>query len=96
MCWRRRPAFRWRRSSVLSTGLRERWIQRTLAIPMDAVTGIPVYSVYGGTDAARRPPPDVMKTLDAVVFDIQDAGVRFYTYETTLGYFLEARGQGGD
>jgi len=31
-----------------------------------------------------------MKTLDAVVIDIQDAGVRFYTYETTLGYFLEA------
>ncbi|MFZ0761805.1 MAG: serine hydrolase, partial [Candidatus Sulfotelmatobacter sp.] len=56
----------------------------------DAATGVPVYSVYGGTDAARRPSPDVMKQLDAVVFDIQDAGVRFYTYETTLGYFLEA------
>ena len=56
----------------------------------DAATGIPVYSVYGGTDEARRPPADVMKSLDAVVFDIQDAGVRFYTYETTLGYFLEA------
>jgi uncharacterized protein YbbC (DUF1343 family) len=46
--------------------------------------------VYGGTDAARRPSVDVLKTLDAVEFDIQDAGVRFYTYETTLGYFLEA------
>jgi uncharacterized protein YbbC (DUF1343 family)/CubicO group peptidase (beta-lactamase class C family) len=56
----------------------------------DAATGIPVYSVYGGKDAARRPSADVMKQLDAVVFDIQDAGVRFYTYETTLGYFLEA------
>ena len=32
----------------------------------------------------------VLKGLDAVVFDIQDAGVRWYTYETTLGYFLEA------
>ena len=62
---------------------------------MDAATGVPVYSVYGGTDAARRPPPDVMKTLDAVVFDIQDAGVRFYTYETTLGYFLEAAAKAG-
>ena len=62
---------------------------------MDAVTGIPVYSVYGGKDAARRPPPDVMKTLDAVVFDIQDAGVRFYTYETTLGYFLEGAAKAG-
>lgn len=56
----------------------------------DAATGIPVYSVYGASDAARRPPADVMKRLDAVVFDIQDAGARFYTYETTLGYFLEA------
>jgi len=61
----------------------------------DAASGIPVYSVYGGTDAARRPPIDVLKTLDAVVFDIQDAGVRFYTYETTLGYFLEAAAQAG-
>jgi len=62
---------------------------------VDAVTGIPVYSVYGGTDAARRPPPDVMKKLDAVVFDIQDAGVRYYTYETTLGYFLEGAAKAG-
>ncbi len=61
----------------------------------DAATGIPVYSVYGGTDAARRPTADVMKNLDAVVFDIQDAGVRFYTYETTLGYFLEAAAKAG-
>ncbi len=61
----------------------------------DAATGIPVYSVYGGTDAARRPSLDVMKNLDAVVFDIQDAGARFYTYETTLGYFLEAAAKVG-
>jgi len=61
----------------------------------DAATGIPVYSVYGAKDAARRPPIDVLKQLDAVVIDIQDAGVRFYTYETTLGYFLEAAAQAG-
>jgi uncharacterized protein YbbC (DUF1343 family)/CubicO group peptidase (beta-lactamase class C family) len=61
----------------------------------DAATGVPVYSVYGGTDAARRPSADVMKSLDAVVIDIQDAGVRFYTYETTLGYFLEAAASAG-
>jgi uncharacterized protein YbbC (DUF1343 family) len=61
----------------------------------DAATGVPVYGVYGGTDAARRPSLDVMKNLDAVVFDIQDAGVRFYTYETTLGYFLEAAAKVG-
>ncbi len=56
----------------------------------DQATGVRVYSVYGATDAARRPSPEVLKGLDAVVFDIQDAGVRWYTYETTLGYFLEA------
>ncbi|MGA9507456.1 MAG: exo-beta-N-acetylmuramidase NamZ domain-containing protein, partial [Candidatus Sulfotelmatobacter sp.] len=61
----------------------------------DAATGIPVYSVYGTKDAARRPPPEVMKQLDAVVVDIQDAGVRFYTYETTLGYFLEGAAKAG-
>jgi uncharacterized protein YbbC (DUF1343 family) len=61
----------------------------------DAATGIPVYSVYGGSDQARRPPLDVLKQLDAIVFDLQDAGVRFYTYETTLGYFLEAAAKSG-
>ena len=61
----------------------------------DAITGVPVYSVYGGTDAARRPSPDILKTLDAVVIDIQDAGTRFYTYETTLGYFLEGAAKVG-
>jgi uncharacterized protein YbbC (DUF1343 family) len=61
----------------------------------DAATGIPVYSVYGARDTDRRPPLDVMKNLDAVVIDIQDAGVRFYTYETTMGYFLEAAAKAG-
>lgn len=61
----------------------------------DAATGITVYSVYGGTDAARHPSVEVLKQLDTVVFDIQDAGVRFYTYETTLGYFLEAAAKAG-
>jgi len=62
---------------------------------VDAATRLPVYSVYGGADARRRPPLDVLKTLDAVVYDIQDAGARFYTYETTLGYFLEAAAKTG-
>ncbi|HLB91049.1 MAG TPA: serine hydrolase [Terriglobales bacterium] len=56
----------------------------------DAATGIEVYSVYGGSDAARRPPADVLKRLDAVVIDLADAGARFYTYEATVGNFLEA------
>jgi uncharacterized protein YbbC (DUF1343 family)/CubicO group peptidase (beta-lactamase class C family) len=59
----------------------------------DTVTGVPVYSMYGGTDAKKRPPLDILKTLDAVVFDIQDVGSRFYTYPATLGYLLEAAAQ---
>ena len=61
----------------------------------DAATGVPVYSVYGATDAAKRPSVNTLKSLDAVVYDIQDAGVRFYTYETTLGYFLEGAAKAG-
>jgi uncharacterized protein YbbC (DUF1343 family)/CubicO group peptidase (beta-lactamase class C family) len=61
-----------------------------IADTKDGATGVTVYSVYGGTDAKRRPPLDVLRKLDVLVFDLQDAGVRFYTYESTLGYFLEA------
>ncbi len=61
----------------------------------DAATGVAVYSVYGASDAARRPPMDVLKRLDAVVIDLADAGVRFYTYETTVGYFLGAAAKAG-
>ena len=66
-----------------------------IANSKDAVTGVPLYSVYGGTDAARRPSPEILKNLDAIVVDLQDAGTRFYTYETTLGYFLEATAKAG-
>ncbi len=62
---------------------------------VDDATKVPVYSVYGGTDAARHPSVDVLKQLDAVVIDIQDAGVPFYTYETTTGYFLEVAAKAG-
>ncbi|MGD0792515.1 MAG: serine hydrolase [Terriglobales bacterium] len=61
----------------------------------DAATGVAVYSVYGASDAARRPPMDVLKRLDAVAIDLADAGARFYTYETTMGYFLEAAAKAG-
>jgi len=61
----------------------------------DSATGITVYTVYGASDAARRPPMDVLKRLDAVVIDLADAGARFYTYETTTGFFLEAAAKMG-
>src|SRR5271165_5526900 len=61
----------------------------------DAATGITIYNVYGDTDAKRRPSLDVLRNLDVLVYDVQDAGARFYTYETTLGYFLEAAAKAG-
>lgn len=61
----------------------------------DAVTGLPVISLYGSTDAERRPSLDLLRQLDAVVIDLQDAGVRYYTYETLVRYFLEAAGRTG-
>ncbi len=53
----------------------------------DRATGLPVTSLYG---AHLRPTPKMFAGLDAIVFDIQDAGVRFYTYITTMGYAMEA------
>jgi uncharacterized protein YbbC (DUF1343 family) len=61
----------------------------------DAATGAAIYSVYGDTDAKRRPTDAELAGLDVIVFDIQDIGVRFYTYESTLGYFLEAAAKAG-
>jgi uncharacterized protein YbbC (DUF1343 family)/CubicO group peptidase (beta-lactamase class C family) len=61
----------------------------------DAATGVAVYSVYGASDAARRPPVEALQKLDAVVIDLQNVGTRFYTYETTTGYFLEAAAKAG-
>jgi uncharacterized protein YbbC (DUF1343 family) len=61
----------------------------------DPTTGIPIYSVYGDTDEKRRPNLELLKTLDAVIIDLQDVGARFYTYKTTVGYFLEAAAQVG-
>jgi uncharacterized protein YbbC (DUF1343 family)/CubicO group peptidase (beta-lactamase class C family) len=52
----------------------------------DEATGLPIYSLYG---ESRRPKPEQLKDLDALVYDIQDVGVRFYTYISTLGYLLE-------
>jgi len=66
-----------------------------IADTKDAATGVPVYSVYGAKDAQRRPSLEVLKTLDAVVFDVHDVGSHFYTYEATLGYFLEASAKAG-
>ena len=56
----------------------------------DEQTGLPIFSLYG---ESRRPKADQLKDLDALVYDIQDVGVRFYTYITTLGYVMEEAGK---
>lgn len=53
----------------------------------DARTGLPVHSLYGAT---RKPTAEMLAGLDAVVYDIQDVGVRSYTFISTLGLVMEA------
>ncbi len=57
---------------------------------VDPATHIAVTSLYGTTPESRHPTHDQLKDLDAVIVDLQDAGVRFYTYEAQTGYFVEA------
>jgi len=56
---------------------------------VDEKTGLAVRSLYGDTPESRRPRPEDLAGLDAVVVDLQDAGVRFYTYLASMGYVLE-------
>jgi len=67
-------------------GIRGELDQAKINDSTDEKTGLPIYSLYGET---RRPKPEQLKNLDALVFDIQDIGVRFYTYETTLLNVME-------
>ena len=53
----------------------------------DKATGIPVISLYGDH---KKPTPEDFKGVDILIFDIQDVGVRFYTYISSLQYYLEA------
>ncbi|MCI0744411.1 MAG: DUF1343 domain-containing protein [Verrucomicrobia subdivision 3 bacterium] len=59
---------------------------------IDEETGLPVHSLYG---TRRAPAPEQLKDLDALVFDIQDIGCRFYTYPSTMGHCMEAAGKAG-
>jgi uncharacterized protein YbbC (DUF1343 family)/CubicO group peptidase (beta-lactamase class C family) len=58
----------------------------------DFVTDLKVFSLYGVTN---RPTPGMLNGIDILVFDIQDVGVRFYTFETTMAYALEAAAKAG-
>ena len=53
----------------------------------DAVTGIPIVSLYGNN---KKPTIEQLKGIDILIFDIQDVGVRFYTYISSLHYLMEA------
>jgi uncharacterized protein YbbC (DUF1343 family) len=55
-------------------------------------TGLPVVSLYGET---RKPTAEMLAGLDAVLFDVQDVGVRYYTYPSTLGLLMEACAEHG-
>lgn len=59
---------------------------------IDKQTGLRVYSLYGDT---RKPTPESLEGLDALVFDIQDIGCRFYTYISTMGLAMEAAAENG-
>lgn len=58
----------------------------------DPVTGLPVYSIYGAT---RKPTPEMLQGIDVIVYDIQDVGVRSYTFISSLGLVMEACGELG-
>jgi uncharacterized protein YbbC (DUF1343 family) len=64
----------------------------TVAAATDARTGLPVHSLYGQT---RRPTPEMLAGLDTLVFDIQDVGVRYATYISTMALALEAAAAAG-
>ncbi|PZX18136.1 uncharacterized protein YbbC (DUF1343 family) [Breznakibacter xylanolyticus] len=58
----------------------------------DEATGLPVVSLYG---SRKKPTPEQLRGIDCVVFDIQDVGVRFYTYISSLHYLMEACAENG-
>jgi len=59
---------------------------------VDSKTGLPVYSLYGDS---LKPDGNMLDGIDALIFDIQDAGVRFYTYITTMAYAMEEASKRG-
>jgi len=61
----------------------------------DRRTGLPVYSLYGHDEASLAPRPDELAGLDAVLFDIQDVGARYYTYVWTLALAMRACARAG-
>lgn len=67
-------------------------LDQPVADGVDPATKLPIVSLYG---PRRKPTKDQLKGLDLLVFDIQDAGCRFYTYSSTLGLIMEACSEAG-
>ncbi len=65
---------------------------KTIDTYTDSRTGLPVYSLYGKT---RKPSKEMLKDIDVLVYDIQDIGVRSYTYISTMGLAMEAAAESG-
>lgn len=63
-----------------------------VATSKDALTGLPVHSLYGDT---RWPTPDMLRGIDIIIIDLQDGGVRFYTFLATALYVMEAAAAAG-
>lgn len=61
----------------------------------DQRTGLPVHSLYGTDEASLTPTPEMLDGLDAMVFDIQDVGARYYTYVWTMVYAMRACARAG-
>ena len=67
-------------------------LDEKVASGRDPATGLPIYSLYG---KVTRPTAEMLRGLDALVYDIQDVGARFYTYITTMAYAMEAASGAG-
>ena len=59
---------------------------------VDSKTGIPLISIYGNN---KKPSAEVLADVDVIIFDIQDVGVRFYTYISSMHYMMEAAAEQG-
>ena len=59
---------------------------------VDSKTGIPLISIYGKN---KKPSAEALSNVDVIVFDIQDVGVRFYTYISSMHYMMEAAAEQG-
>lgn len=59
---------------------------------VDQQTGLPVFSLYGSN---KRPTPEMLDQVDLLLFDMQDVGARFYTYNTTMKYVIDAASEQG-